>query len=132
MFRQLLYVSRGNPPTDRIELDPIYASSRCNNALDGMTGLLFSDGFRFVQVLEGSDEAVAATMARIIADPRHRDVEILRDRQVEAREFGQWSMADRRRGERADEFDERLRGYLRRAAPATCDLFLDLLHAPAG
>ena len=132
MLRQLLYVSRACPPEARVELDPIYESSRHNNALDGVTGLLFSDGYRFVQVLEGPDEAVAATMARIAADARHRAIEIVWDVDVPAREFGQWSMADRRRGERADEFDERLRTLLRRAAPATREAFLDLLPETAG
>ena len=131
MLRQVLYVSRSNPADASIDLDPIYLSSRHNNALDGVTGLLFGDGQRFVQVLEGSDEAVAATMARIAADPRHRAIEVLRDTSVEAREFGQWWMADHRRGERADALDKRLRSFLRSAAPATRDRFLDLLPEPA-
>lgn len=130
MFRQLIYASQSNPRGARVDLDAVYDASRHNNAIDGVTGLLFSDGFRFVQVLEGSDEAVAATMARIVADSRHRDIDVLRDVAVEAREFGQWSMADRRRGERADAFDERLRFYLRNVAPATRAMFLDLLYEP--
>ena len=132
MFRQLLYVSRATPSGETVALDPIYESSRHNNAIDGVTGLLFSDGRRFVQVLEGPDEAVAATMARIAADQRHSAIEIVADQAVAAREFGQWSMADRRRGERADEFDDRLRALLRRASPATRDAFLDLLYDTTG
>lgn len=130
MLRQLLYVSRSVPSGTRVPLDPIYESSRHNNAIDGVTGLLFSDGQRFVQVLEGSDEAVGATMGRIRRDPRHDHIVMLRDGAVPTREFGTWSMADRRRGEGADEFDERLRHLLRRASPAIEDAFLDLL-APA-
>ena len=132
MFRQVLYVSHAHPPGVQVALDPIYESSRHNNALDGVTGLLFSDGHRFVQVLEGYDDAVVATMARIAADPRHAEIRIVSDVTAPAREFGQWSMADRRRGERADEFDERLRDLLRRASPAISDAFLKLLAQPIG
>ena len=128
MLRQLLYVSSSTPPQTRVALDPIYDSSRHNNALDGVTGLLLSDGYRFVQVLEGSPEAVDETMARIRQDPRHERIEVLSDKAVAAREFGQWSMADRRRGERADEFDERLRTLMRRASPEIQAAFLDLLQ----
>lgn len=128
MTRQLLYVSRALPAGVTVPLDPIYESSRHNNVIDGVTGLLFSDGRRFVQVLEGSSEAVAATMARIRQDPRHQHIVVLRDEQVDAREFGQWSMADRRRGEGAAEFDERLRRLLRNASQATSDAFQDLLQ----
>ena len=115
---------------ERVELDPIYDASRHNNALDGVTGLLFSDGRRFVQVLEGSHVSIADTFRRIMLDPRHRDLEVLHDTPVAERQFGTWSMADRRRGERADEFDDRVRHLLRRASPAIRDAFLDLL-APA-
>lgn len=128
MVRQLLYVSRAVPSDAVIPLDPIYESSRHNNAIDGVTGLLFSDGRRFVQVLEGSDEAVGATMERIRSDPRHQHIVVLRDATVPAREFGMWSMADRRRGEGAEEFDERLRGLVRKASPAIRDAFLDLMQ----
>ena len=127
MLRQLLYVSRAASPDTTVPLDPIYESSRHGNALDGVSGLLFSDGKRFVQVLEGSEEAVGATMERIRADARHDHIVVLHDAPVPVREFGDWSMADRRRGERAQEFDERLRHLLRRASPAIRDAFLDLL-----
>lgn len=129
MFRQLLYVSRAAPAGATVALDPIYEVSRHNNALDGVTGLLFSDGRRFVQVLEGSDVAIDATMTRIRADQRHDHLVVLRDGVVAEREFGGWSMADRRRGEGADELDRRLRHLLRRASPLISEAFLDLLQA---
>lgn len=129
MFRQLLYVSRAAPAGATVSLDPIYEVSRHNNALDGVTGLLFSDGRRFVQVLEGSDVAIDATMTRIRADQRHDHLVVLRDGVVAEREFGGWSMADRRRGEGADELDRRLRHLLRRASPLISEAFLDLLQS---
>lgn len=69
-------------------------------------------------------------MIRIALDPRHHEIEVLSDADVPQREFGGWSMADRRRGERASEYDERLRRLIDRASPVIRDAFLDLL-APA-
>ncbi len=88
-LRQLLYVSTCAAGTD---LDGILQQSRHNNAVDGITGLLWIHDGRFLQVLEGPETSVAETYARIAADPRHRDVRILSDRSVETREFGYWSM----------------------------------------
>ena len=127
MLRQILYVSSSSLADKKIDVDRIFESSRHNNSLDGVTGLLLSDGWRFVQVLEGSPDGVEATMERIRRDPRHVGVTVLHDGPVEAREFGGWSMADRRRGERTDEFDARLERMLRRASPAVRDAFVDLV-----
>ncbi len=77
-MRQLIYVSsvpqQGPPP----EPEAILAASQRNNARDGLTGLLYADGRRFLQVLEGEASAVAATIARIERDraavgPHYRD-----------------------------------------------------------
>ena len=131
MDRQLIYISDSRPDGKRIALEPIYDRSRHNNAIDNISGLLVSDGYRFVQVLEGSDEAVSATMDRISADPRHHRIRILKDEPVLAREFGDWAMADRWQGESAAEFDERLRRLLAAAGPETQAAFARLLERAA-
>lgn len=88
-LRQILYASVCG---EGVDLDVILQQSRHNNAVDGITGLLWSDGGHFLQVLEGPADSVATVYARIAADPRHRDIRILSDRTVETREFGYWSM----------------------------------------
>ena len=92
---QLVYISSvvGTP-----DVGAILALSRRNNARDGITGLLYADGVRFLQALEGPKEMVEATFARIHADPRHRAVVLLSRRTVETREFGPWKMAHRAPG----------------------------------
>lgn len=92
---QLVYISSsvGKP-----EIALILATSRRNNARDGITGLLYTDGVRFLQALEGPAEAVEAAFARIKPDPRHRAVVTLSRRTVETREFGPWQMAHRAAG----------------------------------
>jgi len=88
-FRQLFYTSRSAPGVD---VDLILQQSRHNNAVDGITGLLWHDGTHFVQVIEGPDSSVASTYARIAGDPRHSELAILSDRTIDKREFGYWSM----------------------------------------
>ena len=87
-MKQIIYVSRSLIATDQAELDLIWIQSRYNNALSGITGLLWTDGARFAQVLEGDITAVDATLTHILADPRHDNLELVFTTQVEAREFG--------------------------------------------
>lgn len=107
-MRQILYVSRSAKPGNAADLAGILRQSRHNNALDGISGLLWSDGTSFLQVIEGPGSSVADTYARICADVRHHSLVVLQDRRIETREFGGWSMADRRAGDTPDVFDARI------------------------
>lgn len=110
-MRQLLYTSTaaGPPLADRIAT--ILVSSRRNNERDGLTGLLWTDGTRFLQVLEGEPERVGDAFERIKRDERHRAVVVLHDREVGIRTFGRWSMA------LVDDSDERMAAALATADP---------------
>ena len=99
---QLAYISTSRQPVDQALLDDILAASRRNNVRCGVTGLLVSGGNRFLQVLEGPDQAVLATYARIQNDARHFAFVSLSTRPVEARAFGEWSMAYHQGGAAAD------------------------------
>jgi hypothetical protein len=93
----LAYFSRnsleGSPEQLQEGIASILASARRNNALCGVTGaLLFSDGC-FAQVLEGRQEDVEAIFETIQCDIRHGEVTIMHAHPVEARSFGEWSMA---------------------------------------
>lgn len=113
---QLIYVSSASPaiPADP---DDILAVSNANNRRDSLTGLLYLDGRRFLQVLEGEPDQVARTFERIEADPRHRAVVVLSRREVEAREFGEWSMARMDPGEDAEAFLARVGALVADAGP---------------
>ena len=94
-MHSLVYVSSATELFDRAELDEILAESRRNNEAAGVTGmLLYKDG-NLMQVLEGDEEAVQATYARISADPRHRGLMVLLKEAVEDRQFEDWTMAFR-------------------------------------
>ncbi len=92
---QLVYISSA---VDKPDIAAILAVSRRNNARDGVTGLLYADGVRFLQALEGPADRVEAAFARIGRDPRHRAVVVLSRRTVDEREFGPWQMAHRAPG----------------------------------
>ena len=89
---QLVYISTA--PRD-LDVAEILRTSRRNNGRDGITGLLYHDGRRFLQALEGDQARVEATFERISLDPRHRAVVVLSRRLIEDREFGPWEMAER-------------------------------------
>lgn len=127
-MKQILYASI-NARSDGRPADVlgVLEQSRHNNALDGITGLLWTDGERFLQVLEGDDDAVDKCYARICADTRHKGIVTIVERAIDAREFGYWAMARRARGDTADEHDARVRRMLANAADEVRAPFLELV-----
>lgn len=126
---QLIYISTvvGQPSNAEI-----LTASRRNNARDGLTGLLYSDGVRFMQVLEGPTEQVETAYARIKLDPRHRAAVVLSRRLVEEREFGLWKMAARAPGEESEAFLARVESMVAGAdanVRATFDSFARVRRA---
>jgi hypothetical protein len=95
---QLTYVSAAARELGPDDLQAILESSVRRNAAVGITGLLLYSEGGFMQVLEGDAAPVDATMARIVADPRHAGVIVLARRPIGAREFATWSMGFRRLG----------------------------------
>lgn len=91
-MQRILYISTTRTPLSAAELAGILATSRRKNAAVGVTGLLIAGGRRFLQVLEGPRDAVAATYERIALDPRHFALVKLNDKEIETRAFGRWAM----------------------------------------
>lgn len=91
-MRRLIYTSKSRLGDNPAELNELVKRACALNEAAAITGMLWADEDRFVQVLEGNHEAVAATMKRISADPRHTDLEIVCDRVVGKRMFGTWAM----------------------------------------
>ena len=126
---QLVYISTARGPVD---MTAILRVSRRNNARDAVTGLLYHDGRRFLQALEGEEAEVEAAFARIAADPRHRAVVVLSRRTVDTREFGPWEMAERRSGSDGDALVRQVEPLLATASPnvrGTFDGFMRLGRA---
>lgn len=127
-MKQILYASVNARSDGRpADVAGILEQSRHNNALDGITGLLWTDGDRFLQVIEGGEEAVEACYARISADTRHRGLVLIVEREIEQREFGYWAMAHKGRDTLVDVHDQRVRRMMENAAEAIRAPFLDLV-----
>lgn len=60
--------------------------------MHGVTGLLVAGERRFLQALEGPADAVRATYARILKDPRHYACVLLSEYYQDQRQFSDWSM----------------------------------------
>ncbi|WP_010219263.1 BLUF domain-containing protein [Sphingomonas sp. PAMC 26621] len=116
-MRQILYVSTSTVSGDGADLARILNQSRHNNALDEVTGLLFSNGKCLIQVLEGSTVSVEPCLQRIMKDDRHHSIEILMDRIIFDREFGEWNMLHRRK----DDPVEMYKLYIDRLLSHACD-----------
>ena len=96
-LHRVLYCSRnlipGTPEAVAADIGSILATSRRNNARDGITGgLLFSEGC-FAQVLEGPLDAIESAFERIQCDERHSDVTVLQSGPIATRDFPDWTMA---------------------------------------
>ncbi|MES2336501.1 MAG: BLUF domain-containing protein [Pseudomonadota bacterium] len=131
-MRQVIYISTATTSASASDAEPILKVSRHNNARDGVTGLLYFDGKRFLQALEGEMATLDRVLTRIEGDPRHRAIVILSDREVENREFGAWTMAHRAPGMDGDRFLERIGALVANASPmvrATFTSFAEVRRA---
>lgn len=88
----VVYTSRASVPFHEIDLALLLAASRARNEASGITGMLLHDDGQFTQALEGPEDAVRHTLARIAADPRHDDVRTVDEQRIERRRFGSWAM----------------------------------------
>ena len=88
----LTYTSRARLDMSDSELGDVHRSALNLNALDGVTGILMFDGVRFLQLIEGAEDAVDNLVERLRRDPRHSDFEVRDERFVESRSFPDWSM----------------------------------------
>jgi len=113
-MRQIIYRSLTTSESGRAadDIPDIVREAAARNGLDGITGLLYTEGDAFLQAIEGPIDAVSDLMERLQSDARHRDLTILVDRPIDEREFGDWTMIYRDRRESIDAFDDRLRVLL--------------------
>ena len=92
MLVRLLYASRPVAPLTTAVVDSILAPSRAHNPRLGITGVLCYSQDLFLQVLEGSRDAVCELYNTIVRDERHDHVRILSYEEIAERRFGNWTM----------------------------------------
>ena len=88
----LIYISVATSEPSDSELSQILQVSRTNNERDNITGMLLYKERRFMQLLEGPGAVVRATYDRIAGDPRHHEITMLVEGELEERDFPDWSM----------------------------------------
>ena len=127
-MRQVFYVSDSLVGTESRELDAILERSQNNNTVDGITGLLWTDGKRFAQVIEGDDGAIEELMGRLKADPRHANLRVLEHYSgVRERLYGAWAMVQPAQEPLAEIYERRVRTFLDRAPEPVRSMFLEII-----
>ena len=93
MLIRLIYVSKAVDPQSPALTDSILRKAHAWNAQNDITGVLCEGQGVFLQALEGERAKVTRLYARIFADPRHRDLELIHCESITQRRYGEWSMA---------------------------------------
>ncbi len=91
----IAYVSAATQEMSDDDIAAILTQSRANNAYRELTGALLYHRGRFIQVLEGPDDAVNDRFAVIAQDSRHSGVQKISEKQIGARQFAEWTMGFR-------------------------------------
>jgi len=92
MMIRLLYASRAAQTLTPKMMDEILQTSRKNNPVNGITGILCHSGEVFLQVLEGGRSQVNALYNMIVCDNRHKDVTVIHYEEITERRFSGWTM----------------------------------------
>ncbi len=93
MLIRLIYLSKAVDPQTRTLTDSILRKAHVWNTENDITGVLCEGQGVFLQVLEGERAKVTRLYARIFADPRHTDLELIHCESITERRYGDWSMA---------------------------------------
>ena len=73
-------------------MESLLADCKENNELDRITGLLCFNHQYFLQCLEGEEEIVEDTFARIKKDERHQKIQVVCKEPINSRDFENWEM----------------------------------------
>lgn len=91
-FFSLLYSSAAAYPMTDEDLVTILEQSRTYNRANDITGMLLYHNESFMQYLEGEREEVLSLFDHIARDDRHTGVTLYFEREIEERNFADWSM----------------------------------------
>ena len=74
------------------DLSDILQTAQANNAIQDITGVLFFDNGKFIQILEGDESNLESLITQIKKDDRHNNFKLLINEPIEKREMHNWSM----------------------------------------
>ena len=88
----VIYVSQAVEPLSAKTLSLLQQQSRRANRLAGITGcLIYQDGY-FMQMIEGTEEAIASLLDKIKKDVRHCNFRIVIEGPTQHRVFADWGL----------------------------------------
>lgn len=90
---QLIYKSQATVPFTQERLAALLKQSQTWNEQVGITGVLLYHSDQFVQVLEGSVEAVSDLYGMLLRDVCHHHIIRLASGRIGVRRFGDWAMS---------------------------------------
>jgi Sensors of blue-light using FAD len=93
MLIRLIYLSRPALLQTAALTDSILRKAQAWNTQNDITGMLCEGQGVYLQALEGERSKVTGLYARIHADPRHKDLELLHCESITERRYRGWSMA---------------------------------------
>ena len=93
LMYQLSYSSISNKGLKVEDLDAILEEAIAENSIKELSGCLVYHNNNFVQILEGKKSDVLFIYAKIENDPRHHQVRLLWENDVQERFFPEWNMA---------------------------------------
>lgn len=93
MLIRLIYLSRPVGEQTAALTDSILRKAHAWNTQNDITGMLCEGQGVYLQALEGERSKVSSLYARIHADPRHKDLELLCCESIIERRYRGWSMA---------------------------------------
>lgn len=93
MLYELTYESVAKDGLSTFNINELLKISRANNTVNDISGCLVYYNRRFIQILEGSQEAVQKLYQKIKKDKRHTQVRVMAENPIEKRTFPEWGMA---------------------------------------
>jgi len=91
-LRAIGYVSQAAQPWHRASVDDMVERAATFNRMGGVTGVLFFDGARYLQYIEGPEDGVEVVYSRIQSSPLHSDMMELARGTIGRRLMPYWSM----------------------------------------
>lgn len=74
------------------DFSDILTTARSRNPAHQITGVLFYDQGKFIQILEGEKQSIHKLLSKIEQDARHTNVTVLMDEPITKRELLTWNM----------------------------------------
>ena len=93
MLIRLIYLSRPTSPQTAALTESILRKAHAWNTQNDITGMLCEGQGVYLQALEGQRAQVTSLYARIHADSRHKNLELLHCESITKRRYSEWSMA---------------------------------------